>query len=136
MGEHRDRGETEPARDPLDDIGLDAYDQSWATPFTPANAWSSTTLPTLTAARNFAATEGKPLAIDEWGVAITSDGHGLGDDPLYVNNMISWMKSAANDVAYESYFDYNTLPVGGDTNAQITGGSFPQSLAAFIADLG
>jgi hypothetical protein len=117
-------------------IGLDIYDQSWATPQTPANAWASTTLPALSAAESFAAAQGKPLAICEWGVAIRSDGHGLGDDPLYINNMISWMHSATNNVAYESYFDYNTLPVGGDTNADITGGSFPNSLSAFISDLG
>ncbi len=29
----------------VDVIGLDAYDQSWATPQTPTNAWSQTTLP-------------------------------------------------------------------------------------------
>jgi Glycosyl hydrolase family 26 len=120
----------------VDYIGLDAYDQSWDTPQTPSNAWNSTTLPALTAARNFAAAQGKPIVMTEWGVAIRSDGHGLGDDPLYVNNMIAWMKSATNNVAYESYFDYNTLPVGGDTNADITGGSFPNSLAAFISDFG
>ena len=33
----------------VDVIGLDAYDQSWATPQTPANAWASTSLPSLTA---------------------------------------------------------------------------------------
>jgi hypothetical protein len=117
-------------------IGLDLYDQSWSTPQTPANAWASTSLPALNAAESFAAAQGKPIVFCEWGVAIRSDGHGLGDDPLYVNNMIAWMKNRANNVAYESYFDYNTLPVGGDTNAEITGGSFPNSLAAFIADLG
>jgi len=115
-------------------IGLDVYDQTWVTPQTPANAWDESTEPTLAAAAQFAGTEGVSLAVCEWGVAIRSDGHGLGDDPLYVNNMISWMRM--NHVAYESYFDYNTLPVGGDTNAAITGGSFPNSLAAFVADLG
>jgi hypothetical protein len=115
-------------------IGLDAYDQSWDSPQTPSNAWNVTTLPALSAAKNFAGAEGKTLVVCEWGIAIRTDGHGLGDDPLYVNNMISWMRTSG--VAYESYFDYNTLPVGGDTNAQITGGSFPNSLAAFIADLG
>jgi hypothetical protein len=118
----------------VDVIGLDVYDQSWATPFTPASAWSQSTAPALAAAQSFAAAHHKPLALCEWGVAIRSDGHGLGDDPLYVNNMVAWM--GANAISYESYFDYNTLPVGGDTNAQITGGSFPNSLAAFIADLG
>jgi len=117
-------------------IGLDIYDQSWATPQTPANAWNSTSLPALTAASQFAAALGKPIAVPEWGVAIRTDGHGLGDDPLYVNNMISWMKNPANKVGYASYFDYNTLPSGGDTNAEITGGSFPNSLAAFMTDLG
>jgi hypothetical protein len=114
----------------VDVIGLDAYDQSWATPQTPANAWSSTTLPTLTAAQQFAASNGKPLAFCEWGVAIRSDGHGLGDDPTFVNQMVSWIK--ANNVTYESYFDANS----GGVNSLITGGSFPNSLAAFTADLG
>jgi Glycosyl hydrolase family 26 len=114
----------------VDVIGLDAYDQSWATPQTPTNAWSSTTLPTLTAAQQFASSNGKPLAFCEWGVAIRSDGHGLGDDPYFISQMVSWMHS--NDVTYESYFDANS----GGVNSLITGGSFPSSLAAFSADLG
>ncbi|MGA2473526.1 MAG: glycosyl hydrolase [Acidimicrobiales bacterium] len=113
-------------------IGLDAYDQTWATLQTPANAWSSTLLPALTAAQKFASSLGKPLALPEWGVIIRSDGHGLGDDPYYINHMISWMETATNDVAYESYFDYDASGL----NSQITGGSFPNSLAAFTADLG
>ena len=116
----------------VDVIGLDAYDQSWATPQTPANAWTSTTLPTLTAAQQFASAHGKPLAFPEWGVAIRSDGHGLGDDPYFINQMVAWMENPANDVAYETYFDDNS----GGVNSLITGGSFPNSLAAFTADLG
>jgi beta-mannanase len=113
-------------------IGIDAYDQSWVSPLTPTNAWNQTTLPTLVDAHAFAAAQGKPLAICEWGVTIRSDGQGLGDDPLYVNNFTAWMKSATNDVAYESYFDDND----GGVNSLITGGSFPNALAAFRADLG
>ncbi len=116
----------------VDVIGLDAYDQSWATPQTSANAWSSTTLPSLTAARQFAGANGKPLAFSEWGVTIRTDGHGLGDDPYYVNQMVAWMRNSANSVTYESYFDADT----GGVNSVITGGSFPSSLAAFKADLG
>ena len=82
----------------VDVIGLDAYDQSWATPQTPANAWASTTLPSLTAAQQFASSNGKPLAFCEWGVAIRSDGHGLGDDPYYVNQMVAWMQSQQRDL--------------------------------------
>jgi hypothetical protein len=116
-------------------VGLDVYDQSWVTPLTPTNAWNDTTLPALSAAESFAASQGVPIALSEWGVTIRTDGHGLGDDPLYVDNMISWMTNRANRVAYESYFDYNTLPSGGDTNAELTGGDFPNSLAAFIAEM-
>ncbi len=116
----------------VDVIGLDAYDQTWVTPQTPANAWSSTLLPALTAAQQFASSVGKPLALPEWGAIIRSDGHGLGDDPYYINHMVSWMETASNDVAYEAYFDYDASGL----NSQITGGSFPNSLAAFIADLG
>ncbi len=116
----------------VDVIGLDAYDESWASPQTPANAWTSTTLPTLTTARQFASSHGKPLAFPEWGVAIRSDGHGLGDDPYFINQMLAWMENGSNGVAYETYFDDNS----GGVNSLITGGSFPNSLAAFSADLG
>jgi beta-mannanase len=121
-----------PGNDYVDVIGLDSYDQSWATPQTPTNAWSSTALPSLTASQQFASAEGKPLAFTEWGVTIRSDGHGLGDDPYYINHMVSWMDSSSNDVVFESYFDDDS----GGVNATITGGSFPESRAAFTADFG
>jgi beta-mannanase len=111
-------------------IGLDAYDQSWASPMTPANAWNETLLPALGDAAAFASAQGKPLAITEWGVAIRGDGHGLGDDPAYVTNFINWMK--AHSVVFESYFNFD---VTGQIDA-ITDGNFPKSLVAFTADLG
>ena len=116
----------------VDVIGLDTYDQTWATPQTPANAWASTTLPSLTAAQRFASAQGKPIALTEWGVIIRSDGHGLGDDPYYINQMVAWMQNSSNDVTYESYFDCDDPGL----NSEITGGLFPNSLAAFSADLG
>src|ERR1019366_5628031 len=102
-------------------IGLDAYDQSWVSPQTPANVWNETVLPELTEAHQFAAAQGKPLAFDEWGDIIRSDGHGLGDDPLYVNNMLAWMQNPANNVALETYFDFNASGL----NSDLTGGNFP-----------
>jgi hypothetical protein len=108
-------------------IGLDAYDQSWVSPLTAANAWNETTLPALTSAEQFAVTQHKPLALDEWGTAIRRDGHGLGDDPLYVSNMIAWMRNPANHVTLEAYFNWD----GRGTNSVITGGRFPESLRAF-----
>jgi Glycosyl hydrolase family 26 len=113
-------------------IGIDAYDQSWARPQTPANAWNESVLPGLIGAQQFAAAQGKPLAIPEWGVATRGDGHGLGDDPLFVTNFLAWMRNPANDVAFESYFNFD---VPGQVDA-ITDGSFPNSLAAFKAGLG
>ena len=50
-----------------------------------------------------------------------------GDDPLYVGDMIAWMRNPANHVLYEAYFDYD----GRGTNSAITDGRFPNSLAAF-----
>jgi hypothetical protein len=85
----------------------------------------------LTAARTFAAAQGKPIAICEWGIAFLSNGHGLGDDPLYINNFAAWMKNPTNDVLYESYFNYD-----GTSDSILDGGSTPNSLAAFKADFG
>jgi len=107
-------------------IGLDAYDQTWISDPTPANAWSQTYLPELTAARAFAAAQGKPLALTEWG--IWTGGNGLNDDPLYITNIIAWMKDPANDVIYENYFN--------EGNNQLIAGDTPNALAAFIAALG
>jgi hypothetical protein len=118
-----------PGRAYVSVIGLDAYDQAWVTPLTPANAWNKATLPALTAAKKFAVGHGKPLAMSEWGTAIRSDGHGLGDDPLFVTNIIAWMRNPTNHVTFEAYFNFD----GRGTNSVITGGQFPHSLAAFRA---
>jgi hypothetical protein len=110
-------------------IGIDAYDESWASPHTAANAWAVTTLPALSAARAFAAAQGKPLAICEWGIALS--GQGLGDDPLFVDNFAAWMQNGANDVVYESYFNYD-----GTSDSVLTNGDAPASLTAFKAAFG
>jgi hypothetical protein len=116
----------------VSDIGLDDYDQTWVSPQNPTNEWNETSGPALNAAHVFAAAQGKPLAIDEWGIDSRSDGHGLGDDPLYVNNFIAFMKNPVNDVAYESYFSN----ANSDGTTVITSGAFPNALSALIADLG
>ena len=113
----------------VDDIGIDAYDRT--IPQTPSNSWPWL-LPALNAAHQFAAARSKPLAVPEWGVQLCSGCAGLGDDPAYINNFTAWMKNPANDVAYESIFDV----MGQDgINANITSGSFPNSLTAFRADM-
>jgi Glycosyl hydrolase family 26 len=119
----------------VNDVGIDFYDQSAGTA-TSATAWADLSQPALSAASSFAGAEHKPIVVCEWGVALQAGGQGPGDDPLYVANMIAWMKDPANHVVYESYFDYNALPSGGGIDAKITGGQFPRSLSTFIHYLG
>lgn len=116
----------------VDAIGLDDYDQTWLSPHTSTVEWNETTLPNLTAAHRFAVSHGKPLAVCEWGLSIRTDGHGLGDDPQFIDNFAAWMKNPVNNVEYESYFDFNA----DGQNDSITEGQTPKSLAAFAADLG
>jgi hypothetical protein len=72
---------------------------------------------------DFAAANGKPLSIPEWGVDTVAHGGG-GDDPAFVNGIASVV--ANNPTAYQSYF-YN------DTWAQqFAPGT--QSVAAYAAD--
>jgi hypothetical protein len=70
------------------------------------------------------------VVFPEWGLAIRGDGHGLGDDPTFIQNMAGWM--AGHDVAFDDYFNFD---VSGQVDA-ITDGNFPASLAAYRADFG
>lgn len=115
-------------------IGLDLYDRSWSSPPTPQNSWTSEYLPELAAAESFAQSENVPIALCEWGAQIGSNG--LGDDPYYINSMLNWMTTPSNDVAYESYFNGVTTAPGGSDDNNLIGGGFPDSLSAFMADLG
>ncbi len=116
----------------VNDIGTDLYDEAWVQPLDPATAWArQLTGPWgLDWLASFAAYEGKPIVFPEWGVAIRSDGHGLGDDPYYVNQFASWITT--HDVAWTSMFSSDA----GSQQDDITDGSFPNALAAFRADFG
>jgi hypothetical protein len=118
----------------VDYIGSDTYDEYWGTPQTPQNSWTnildeSWGLNWLT---SFAASEGKPIAIPEWSVCIRSDGHGLGDDPYFINQFANWI--ATNNVAFTNIFSFNDTAGGQDND--ITDGNFPNALAAFRTDFG
>ena len=56
----------------------------------------------------FATSVGKPVCFPEWGVVTRSDGHGGGDDPWFMSDFISWMQDPAHNVAWDSYFDFNS----------------------------
>jgi hypothetical protein len=111
----------------VDYIGIDLYDQVWGVPEDPQDAWPFylDEYAGLRWLAQFAASHGKPVAIPEWGVAIRSDGHGLGDDPTFVAHLAQWIST--HDVAFTSYFDYDAS----DGSHDLLDGRFPQSLVAF-----
>jgi len=83
----------------------------------------------------FAQAHKKPIVIPEWAVASRTDGHGLGDDPTFINEMYNWFVS--HHVAWSIYFIDNARDNSKqDINFLLTDGHFPKSLAAFRADFG
>ncbi|MGA2519814.1 MAG: alkaline phosphatase family protein [Acidimicrobiales bacterium] len=115
-------------------VGSDTYDEYWGTPQTPQNAWSNILSQSwgLNWLSSFAASEGVPIAIPEWSTCIRSDGHGLGDDPYFMNQFSNWL--ASNNVAFDDIFSFNDTAGGQDND--ITDGNFPNALTAFEQDFG
>jgi len=118
----------------VDYVGTDLYDECWCSPQTPQNAWSGDLSAEwgLNWLAGFAAQHGKSMAFPEWSVTIRNDGHGLGDDPYFINQFAGWV--AANNVAFTNIFSYNDTSGGQDND--ITDGNFPNALAAFKQDFG
>jgi hypothetical protein len=118
----------------VDYIGTDIYDQYWGSSPTPQASWDTAVNQTwgLNWLVSFAAAQGRAIAIPEWSVDFRSDGHGMGDDPNFINQFANWI--AANNVAFTCIFSYNDTAGGQDND--ITDGRFPNALAAFRADFG
>ncbi len=124
-------GQAYPGNAYVNVIGTDLYDESWVQPLTPQHAWAgqlteSWGLDWLAA---FAAAQGKPIVFPEWGVARRDDGHGLGDDPYFVNEFAAWISS--HGVAWTNIFSFDD-----SQQDDITDGGFPQALKEFRADFG
>ena len=89
----------------VDYIGIDIYDTCWGhRNATAAERWASK-VDGLNAFAAFAASHGKPMSFDEWGVwdeAFTEAGAG-GDSPKFIQFMHDWM--ATHNVAYDTYFN-------------------------------
>jgi Glycosyl hydrolase family 26 len=111
----------------VDYVGLDLYDQVWGIPLDPTLAWPRyvTEADGLQWLSSFASAHDKPAVIPEWGVTIRSDGHGLGDDPLFVAKMAQWI--ATHRVAFTSYFDVDAP----DGQHDLLDRAFSQSLTVF-----
>jgi hypothetical protein len=115
----------------VDYVGTDVYDNFWGKPFTPATAWihQVTQQWGLDWLAEFAAEHNKPIAIPEWSDEFRSDGHGLGDDPSFVDNMADWFRS--NNVAFANVWSYDTSLT---YRNNLLDGTFPKALAKFKAD--
>jgi hypothetical protein len=118
----------------VDYIGTDVYDEYWGSPSTPQASWSNAVNQQwgLNWLVNFAASQGRPIAIPEWSDTYRSDGRGLGDDPYFIDQFASWI--AAHDVAFTCMFSYNDSSSGQDND--ITDGQFVNALAAFRSTFG
>lgn len=131
-------------------VSFDVYDWSWdGTIFPSAEPNNSTTVTQSQALFNelladpeglnwlasFAQMHSKPIVIPEWAVDSRTDGHGLGDDPTFINNMYHWF--IANQVAWVIYFiDDVADNANQGINFLLTDGAFPNSLTAFRSDFG
>lgn len=116
----------------VDLIGVDAYNESWDTGYNvPESMWNSVLNDSygLKDIVNFAKAHGKPYAFPEWGTGTRPDGHGGGDSPLFIANMVPLVEGSA----FAGYWDYNA----GDYNAQLSGTqTLTGSMAAFMAAFG
>ena len=140
-----------PGNSYVDDVSLDVYDWSWDTSIFPPSGNPNNTatvaqsnavfseLLTDTEGLNwlasFAQAHDEPIVIPEWAVTIRNDGHGLGDDPTFINNMDSWF--ITNHVAWSIYFTDDAADNASQgIDFQVTDGNFPNSLAALKTDFG
>ena len=135
----------------VDDVSFDVYDWSWDTSiFPPSGDPANTTTVAQSNAvfsellndteglnwlSSFAQAHDEPIVIPEWAVTNRNDGHGLGDDPTFINNMSSWF--ITNHVAWSIYFTDDTADnVNQGIDFQVTDGNFPNSLAALKTHFG
>ena len=122
-----------PGNDVVDLIGEDVYNQSWRPQDTdPASRWAYLRSQPygLDWAAAFARQHGKSIILPEWGTGTRPDGHGGGDDPLFIANMAAWIK--ANHVILQDYWDYDAS----DFDGQISTGTQPLSAAAYASAFG
>jgi len=117
-----------PGDDVVDIIGMDVYAETWdASTGDPEKrfAYFLDQPFGLKWHRDFARERGKPISYPEWGAGTRPDGHGVGDDPVFIAGMADWFEEV--DPLYQSYWDVQAS----DYNAQISNRQFPQAAATF-----
>ena len=109
----------------VDVIATDAYNASWDAGYTNASTrWNSVANDSwgVAAVVAFAKKHAKPYAFPEWATGTRPDGHGGGDDPLFIRNMGPYVAASA----FSGYWDYPAS----DFNGLISGGQYPNAGAA------
>lgn len=117
-----------PGDDVVNYIALDVYNQSWwPQDVDPQVRWNRIVQQPygLDWLKTFAAKHRKRIMIPEWGTGTRPDGHGWGDDPLFVSNMAAWF--TANNVLMHGYWDYQAP----DFDGELSDGGQPNAAAAF-----
>jgi len=116
----------------VDYVGSDVYDQAWepgggSIP-NAADRWNNLlTQPYgLNWLAEFAAAHGKQITLPEWGLIDRADGHGGGDNPLFIRQMHRWILD--HNVAYAIYFQFDT----GEGASRLTAGAFPSATKVFL----
>ncbi len=108
----------------VDYVGVDVYDVSWSPRTYPVPAGASADERRAVAEivwgeildgdhglrfwSRFAAERGKRMALPEWGLSRRPDGHGGGDNPLFVKGLFDFLGDPRNNVAFAFYFDVDT----------------------------
>ena len=117
-----------PGDDVVDIIGMDVYAETWDASTSDPEKRFEYFLDQpfgLKWHRDFARERGKPISYPEWGVGTRPDGHGVGDDPVFIEGMADWFEET--QPLYQSYWDVQAS----DYNAQMSNGQFPQASATF-----
>jgi hypothetical protein len=121
----------------VDYIGADVYDQSWAS--YPGASAEFSTIENQTYGLNwlasFAAQQGKPITLPEWGlgsgpgnggapIAAANEEVAGGDDPTFINDMAAWI--ASHNVYEATFYDVGQSAVNTTTD--------PKSFGALVSD--
>jgi len=117
-----------PGDDVVDIIGMDVYAETWGVENKSPQERFQYYLDQpfgLKWHRDFARQHGKPISYPEWGAGTRPDGHGVGDDPVFIEGMADWFKEA--EPLYQSYWDVQAW----DYNAQMSNEQFPEASAMF-----
>ncbi len=123
-----------PGDDVVDVIGADVYNVNYFAAGTTSAARRFELLRTAPFGiewhRRFAQAHGKPMSYPEWGTGTRPDGHGGGDDAVFMAGMVRWIGAAP--VEYQGYWNYPAPDFAGT----LSDGSQPASAAVYRAAFG